>query len=542
MENFGPVPLILGVVGHRELPKEQDSLRHAVRELLEHFRRRYPSTKIILLTALAEGADRLVAHEALELGISIVAPLPMERSEYEKDFVSSESLAEFRSLLERAEASFVAPHILMGEIGDARTNAYANCGAYIAGRCAELIALWDGKSSPLGGTAEVVKFMLDGVSAPYVSEEKEFDPSLCGPVHHVLTPRASTGFEADGRAFSIVTRYPRSAAVEPAAAFERVKYDIERFNRDATSGPLSGGLRGMTAREQAEKLANTYQRRTTSSLLAISSAVLLAIVAFNLYTVYEYRPIFLLVGYLFFTGAAFVPYFLSKRGEWQLRYQDYRALEQALRTSEYWHMAGIDRSVASRFAESERTTIDWIPVALRALTEPVGRGNAPATPSAHDLQSVYDEWILGQQRYFAEFAGKREHKRERTSSRLVTAGVVLSIVLTVGSRLGSLYAPLDRYEGPALFVATLLAIGAALVHNFAEKRGWSEHSRHYELMGALFGFAAERIAPLMQESQTDPAAMSQLRGILITLGDEAIRENVSWLNLHRSRPLNVPQI
>jgi hypothetical protein len=84
--------------------------------------------------------------------------------------------------------------------------------------------------------------------------------------------------------------------------------------------------------------------------------------------------------------------------------------------------------------------------------------------------------------------------------------------------------------------ATAFAVGAALVHNFAEKRGWSEHARHYELMAALFTDAGTRLA------DCHSANLSRIRALLITVGDEAIRETVAWLNLHRSRPLNVPRV
>ena len=96
---LGPVPLLLGVVGHRRLPDPPDELRRVVRGVLDGFRSRYASTPIVLLSALAEGADRLVAREALDAGFSLVVPLPMPREEYEKDFVTPQSLAEFRSLL-----------------------------------------------------------------------------------------------------------------------------------------------------------------------------------------------------------------------------------------------------------------------------------------------------------------------------------------------------------------------------------------------------------------------------------------------------------
>jgi hypothetical protein len=535
---YGPVPLLLGVVGHRHLDVGEGRLRDVIRNLLLGFRERYPCTRVILLSALAEGADRLVAAEALDLGFSLVAPLPMPVREYEEDFATPESIAEFRALLARAEASFVVPSVTGEAFGD-RSAAYANCGAYIARRCVELIALWDGHDSPTGGTADIVRFQLEGIPAPYVRERDAFDPSVCGPVLQVVTPRKP--FHPENAAFSVIERYPRSSLTDPAEAFSRAKFDIERFNHDVALGPFSARVRGLPVRQQAGELAGAYQRRTTGSLVAISVCVFLAVVAFNAYTIVPTHPFGYLLAYIAFSGVAFVPYLLSGRKEWQLRYQDYRALEQILRTHEYWRMAGIERSVAAGFSASERTKVDWIAIALRALTEPFVP-ERPKRQQSQNLRAIYEGWVLDQQSYFTRFAGRREHRRERVSSQLVAACVALSIALTIGSHVG---ASLGVYRGSlstVLIFATILAVGAALIHNFAEKRGWSEHARHYELMAALFGDAAERIAPLVAEPNPKPSDLNRIHALLVTLGDEAIRETVAWLNLHRSRPLSVPRV
>jgi hypothetical protein len=522
---FGPVPLLLGVAGHRHLPPRLDGLRETARTVLADFREKYPFTRIVLLCALAEGSDRLVAQEALDLGLSLVVPLPMAVDEYVKTFTTPESVAEFRALSARADAAFVVPH--------------GSSGAYIAAHCVELIALWDGKDSSTDATAKVVSFQLDGIPAPYAREERAFDPSLCGPVLHVVIPRE--GSNNSGLALTVTRRYPRSV-VDPAAAFEHVKCDIERFNRDVIHGPIAKHAGKLTVREQAEALATIYQARTTQSLLAITTAVFFAVIAFNLYTAYP-AQLWLFILYVGFTAAAFVPYLISKHGEWQLRHQDYRALEQALRTHEYWRMAGIKRSVATQFAASERTKIDWVVVAIRAITEPPESESLPAPPaSASELRVVYEEWILGQYRYFTEFAGRRDRVRQEVASRAVTVAVALSIALAVGTALGSSFGLFRETIGLQLSAAAIFAVAAALIHNFADKRGWADHRRHYELMATLFGYAAERVSPLLDGTRADPATVNSVHAILITLGDEAMRESAAWLNLHRSRPVNVPRV
>jgi 16S rRNA U1498 N3-methylase RsmE len=53
-----------------------------------------PHTPLILLSALVEGADRLVARVALELGVHFIVPLPMPRDIYETDWQSFSTSAQ----------------------------------------------------------------------------------------------------------------------------------------------------------------------------------------------------------------------------------------------------------------------------------------------------------------------------------------------------------------------------------------------------------------------------------------------------------------
>src|SRR6185437_8618831 len=92
--------IVIGVTGHRHLRAgDLPQHRHHVRELFAHLRRRYPATPLRILTALAEGADRLVAEVALEEGHELLVPLPLEPADYERDF--PDTVAEFHSILRR---------------------------------------------------------------------------------------------------------------------------------------------------------------------------------------------------------------------------------------------------------------------------------------------------------------------------------------------------------------------------------------------------------------------------------------------------------
>ena len=74
------IPLTIGVTGHLN-PREADLelLRKSVKEELLQIRARCPHSPVIMLNALACGADLLCAEVAEELGIPLRAVLPMEQ-------------------------------------------------------------------------------------------------------------------------------------------------------------------------------------------------------------------------------------------------------------------------------------------------------------------------------------------------------------------------------------------------------------------------------------------------------------------------------
>jgi hypothetical protein len=103
----GPLPLMVGITGHRDLrADDRVSLRKCLSGIFRQLKRHYPQTPIVLLSALAEGADCLAAEVALPLGIRLLVPLPMPADEYRADFKTAESQQEFDHLLQQAEHVF----------------------------------------------------------------------------------------------------------------------------------------------------------------------------------------------------------------------------------------------------------------------------------------------------------------------------------------------------------------------------------------------------------------------------------------------------
>jgi len=144
----------VGVTGHRILT-DIDPLVAGVRQAVELVLRSWPGRTTTVVSALAEGADRIVVEELLRLpGARLIVVLPFDAPTYAKDFgcPGSPSRLHFRALLERAaEVDTLAPSASTEE-------AYARVGEAVLDRCDVLFALWDGEvEQGRGGTAEIVR-------------------------------------------------------------------------------------------------------------------------------------------------------------------------------------------------------------------------------------------------------------------------------------------------------------------------------------------------------------------------------------------------
>lgn len=150
--------LVVGVTGHRphrldaiELARLLSHARDVLRDLAQAAAGQ-GTADVILVSALAEGADRHLARLALARGYGLHAVLPFAREEYATDFDTSESVTEFERLLDDAQRVVELP-------GDRRRSgeAYEAAGHAILDVADLLVAVWDGAPGRgRGGTAEVV--------------------------------------------------------------------------------------------------------------------------------------------------------------------------------------------------------------------------------------------------------------------------------------------------------------------------------------------------------------------------------------------------
>ena len=155
-----PIPnpvLRIGVTGHR--PDRLQGvplsvLTEQIRTVLDEIAKvaRYAGVaRLCLISSLAEGADRLAASVAVDLGYELVALLPMAPDQYEQDFSSDESAAEFRRLIQ-GRTVFTLP-----STGSDRTKCYVAASGVLISNSDLLLAIWDRlPSNGAGGTADTI--------------------------------------------------------------------------------------------------------------------------------------------------------------------------------------------------------------------------------------------------------------------------------------------------------------------------------------------------------------------------------------------------
>lgn len=246
------VPLIVAVSGHRDLrPAEVPRICELVREFLCELRDTCPDRVISVMSPLAEGADRLVAEQALALGMPLTVLLPMPMELYVQDFATAESRAEFERLCAAAVDVFQLP-ITPGNAtasiaspGPNRSRQYAQLGVFLCAHCHVLLALWDGKpSEQLGGTAQVVRFHHDDVMPGYTPQAASNRLVLTDDesdlVYHIVCSRdRPDGAPAEGLRplevawFTTDDKQPRVR--EMPARHRQVFLRTNEFSRDAVA-------------------------------------------------------------------------------------------------------------------------------------------------------------------------------------------------------------------------------------------------------------------------------------------------------------------
>ncbi len=516
------IPIVVGVTGHRDIrPQDRGALYDAVKRELTALQSRCPHSGIVMQSSLAAGADQLCAEAALALSIPLIAVLPMDRSEYEKDF-SEEELAAFRTLSDAAAACFVAPDTERAPSVKDRDFAYRQAGVYVASHAHVLLALWDGKETPSAncGTAAAVHCALNGAFTPPDS----IPLGGCCPVLHIQTPR---GGDEAGNAGEVRFLGDRDAFAEALArtdefnrlAAKAAAPDAELLPTDREPDERLDRLQTLYAEADALSVRFAKQYRRILAALAVISTVIT--VAFLLYDEAELHAMILVCGGMLLIGWLVQRYgnrFASHR-----RYLEYRMLAEGLRVQTFLRYAGSDAEVARILPWSAGTETGWVAAALKVCVI----GEAPA-----GIHSIRDAWADGQRRYHKRSIG-RSARAHKGSERIVRAAMWVSILLYLTVLLFELIwggllpftpqiANAELYRTLSKLLLGSISAATLFISNYYGRLSLSRTTDDHVKMERFYAAILDRMA---QYGET--------RELLLLIAREELIENGNWCAYQR---------
>lgn len=560
----GVTPLVVGVTGHRDLVDEElGELQRLVSEFIAGLRQRFPNTPIRMMSALAEGADRLAAKAALDAGVSVQAVLPMPADEYAKDFVTSASRLEFESLCEACEVVTLPVESDETEAGGisgvARDLCYANAGMFISAHCHILLALWDGISSDgLGGTSQIIYFhhydRLPGIAENVPRTSLFLTDDESDLVYHISCSRRQAPGNPDAMQ-ALQCRWFTTDPDAPRVETMPLRYDhvferMESFNQDIRrllgTGPVPESTEAsppdIAMREAAmkirctfdiaDRLANHFQKRVSMTLAGVYTLAFLTGITFILYNdlsgfdllIYAFLA-FLLMGLLL---AA-----IAKRREWHRKYLDYRVLAEGLRVQFYRSVAGIHGEGHTKFAydnflRQRDTDLGWIRNVMRVAG--TASDACPEDSSDVGLKFAIDYWIGG-----GKQAGQLDYYRSKAASRAKTnritdgitwsslwGGIIIALILAFFLQDAG-----GNLRDPLIVMMGVLPLIAGIAEVYTQRKADRELTKQYQFMHNVFSNARRRL----KEATTDDERREVLQG----LGDAALSEHAEWILVHRER-------
>ena len=577
------IPFVIGVTGHRNISRaEEDRMRPILEEFFTSHARDYPLVPLRLLSALAEGSDRIVARvflgvrDRLRVGGSnsvtdweLVATLPFAEEAYRDDFPDTNE--EFSELLTAASSVVTITKKTVADIREneeLRVDAYEALGFYTLRHSFLLIALWDGTHLDLrGGTSHVVRLRLQG-------EENTDSLALlhdCGPVFHIPVQRgAPTSSHSPGVPALLFPVAQRNGLDD----LNTLKINLARFNstcaRNIKSDDLAASLRYLSPPDEEGSAIHErwleYVSRLDLSIINMFGAADVLAIKFDDVRL-KYTRILYMAGLalalalwtgldkvaqgwmvaVYLSALAFIIaiYLRLKRHDLSLGRLDYRMLAEILRVQIYFRMLDCHENependniqadadplhvmVLDSVLSQHALEMKWLREVLRLC----GSDREPIRLSRGNRARHIHHWIGDQYRYFL----KTEHRYDlqntilRRASLFGLVGGVLAAASVIWIDQHELSETLRHF---AAIAAASLPATVLLLESYRERMTIEDQSNSMARMRAVFGRVLDRLKNTKND-QMPPV------GLIRALGQESLAESANWLIMRRSKPTVLP--
>ena len=594
--------LTVGVTGHREhkltgadvsavkatLNRTLSQLQEALKAVAEQHHSAFSSDapELRMVSALADGADTMVAKAALAAGWRVDACLPFPREQYANDFSIAAHHDDFVALLEQVTVTFELP----GDHG-AATAAYEAVGRLLLEQSDVLLALWDGDPNRgRGGTSRVVadavarhipvihvnthaesptQLLWTGLGNAEIAQPTlEIVPratadiaiaqvvaALTVPPEHKVDTRMLARFYRERAATSTpALPYPLLLAATGVRPLSR--RDLRPMQAEASSAELrallskSNGDEASMARF-AEQLITRYGVADTaaayfaqifrSGFVANFTLAAIAVILALSGLLFPALKLPIICGELICVILILANTHAGKRFGWHERWMDNRHLAEQLRALALTSVLG-DLGLRSHASHSNRdaaVTPGWVGWLARATARETGLPNATATNAYLGRVRDMALGLISEQMAYQQINADRMHKLEHRlhkAGEILFGGTIVACVAWIIAKLTEIPMGLVGKVGMTEIVTFLTAVLPALGASIYGIR----------MQGDFAGVAfrsqvtVSRLGRLKRAMQDDPPDYARLSVRLRNLADIMLTDVSNWRTTYQARPLALP--
>jgi len=534
----GVIPLILGIVGHRDpSPDAISSITKKFESILASIIDICPNTPIWMLNGLASGMDTIAAEAFLGIarvsrnreslqGATAVdklcAVLPKPQHDYAHDFDSIEQLALLKRLLYRSD-SVICPESTAELRTDSRmmsneSECYALQGEFIAKYSYVLIAFYDGiDTGLLGGTSQTLAIHKGDCHSLFHSTEEILGSREPGATLIIETPRLSSeGLTKPSKICPETIGLP-SALIKTCNYLESINSVISQESFVPSQyDDIEGSFTSLWT--YADKMASNLKQRYENI------AILLVIIGFLLVATAEISGDKSALGW----GLVFVAFGLFPRIQKKLQkpFLTNRCLAESLTIQYIWSTLGIDIDVADLLLSQGQDELNQIRVILRSVAFQLKVSN---TNHPLDYQIVLTKahiWLQGQ----IDFLGRRIQLYQVLVIRWRRVSYIMAALALVTASM-QLILPMTEWFSS---LVPILIAGFASSFAYQELMGYEQTFERYEISIVKFKRASEALrfldgAPSHYSEEIDDS-LYRHKLVLKAIGVEKIDELNEWMS------------
>jgi len=531
--------LRIGVVGHRppKLPHHaEEAVRASVRKIIRHIDatahhlvktfEAYADTPPVLhiISAVAEGADSLVADVGTQCGLKVQCVLPAHRDIYRKDFESPESEELFDVLVSGAETVFELNGLREDKWLEAQ--AYEAAGRIVLAHSDLLIAIWDGKPGSRGGTGQMVREALEAGTAILSIAPDEPDTILL----YSRGIKVTTGWEQIlHEALELALRPPSIAKSSVSEFLKHIPVTM-----DADSADVQMQHADSVAGQCAKSYRRTYWFIYTMAPIAVICAVcglmpgkLPAILPEWTFSLAELLVIFAMI----------IATMFGRKSHWHDRWLDARVLAEQFRIWSFLASMGqvLPTSKLPPYVSPHSLERDWTAWYLRSWSRRQCIVTAKVTQEFVESRwrSMY-ELVAEQSAHHQSKGGSRGRIHEALE-------VATNIIFALTAAACLLHLLLGKFTPSYTYTLLALAASTAVLPAFLSSlEGLQAQGEYRRLADRAEGMQHQfdLISQRMQERATEDVTYAELVHIAHDLSGIMLDELSDWRNLIRVRVLH----